>query len=359
MRVLVVEDASRLANKIAEGLRDHAIAVDVAYDGHEAAAKLNLTSCDVVVLDRDLPGIDGDTLCQTIVAAAEPAMILMLTAAGAAEDRVAGLSLGADDYLPKPFHFPELGSDASSESRKSSTPLQASATGSLRPRAGCNVAASTQRGWAGTRPPAALFGILHGMALYPTYPLCSPRLCLRPLGEPDVDSLVAYRSLPDVCRYVPFEPMDAAAVRERLHGPWGRSVLEAEGEALLLGVELISSGELIGDVMLRWTSATDRGGEIGYVLHPAYSGDGFATEAAHRLLHLAFDELGLHRVIARVDAENQASARLAARLGMRQEAHLIQNEWFKGRWSDELDFALLEAEWHAMNHDGCLVDPPN
>jgi DNA-binding response OmpR family regulator len=108
MRVLVVEDAPKLANKIAEGLRDHAIAVDVAYDGQEAAAKLNLNAYDVVVLDRDLPGIHGDTLCQTIVASDEPAMILMLTAAGAPHERVAGLSLGADDYLPKPFHFPEL-----------------------------------------------------------------------------------------------------------------------------------------------------------------------------------------------------------------------------------------------------------
>jgi DNA-binding response OmpR family regulator len=108
MRLLVVEDAPRLANAIAEGLRDQGIVVDVAYDGHEAAAKLNLTAYDVIVLDRDLPGIHGDTLCQMITDADETAMILMLTAAGAPEDRVNGLALGADDYLPKPFHFPEL-----------------------------------------------------------------------------------------------------------------------------------------------------------------------------------------------------------------------------------------------------------
>jgi DNA-binding response OmpR family regulator len=96
MRVLVVEDRPRFANRIAEGLRDQSMAVDVAYDGHEAAAKLNLNPYDVVVLDRDLPGIHGDTLCQ------------MLTAAGTPDDRVTGLALGADDYLPKPFHFPEL-----------------------------------------------------------------------------------------------------------------------------------------------------------------------------------------------------------------------------------------------------------
>jgi DNA-binding response OmpR family regulator len=108
MRVLVVEDAPRLANWIAEGLRDQGIAVDVAYDGNEASARLNVNPYDVVVLDRDLPGVHGDTLCQMIADSDEPAMILMLTASAAPDERVKGLALGADDYLPKPFHFPEL-----------------------------------------------------------------------------------------------------------------------------------------------------------------------------------------------------------------------------------------------------------
>jgi DNA-binding response OmpR family regulator len=108
MRVLVVEDIPRHANRIAEGLRDQGIAVDVAYDGHEAAAKINLNPYDVVVLDRDLPGIHGDQLCQLITHVEAPPMILMLTAAGAPAERVEGLALGADDYLAKPFHFPEL-----------------------------------------------------------------------------------------------------------------------------------------------------------------------------------------------------------------------------------------------------------
>jgi DNA-binding response OmpR family regulator len=108
MRVLVVEDVPRYANRIAEGLRDQGIAADVAYDGNEAASKLNVNPYEVVILDRDLPGIHGDQLCQIITASKDPAMILMLTAAGAPEDRVTGLELGADDYLRKPFHFPEL-----------------------------------------------------------------------------------------------------------------------------------------------------------------------------------------------------------------------------------------------------------
>jgi DNA-binding response OmpR family regulator len=108
MRILVVEDTPRLANTIAEGLRDHGMVVDIAYDGREGAAKLNLNPYEVVVLDRDLPGIHGDALCRMITDSPHPAMILMLTAASSPGERVTGLALGADDYLPKPFHFPEL-----------------------------------------------------------------------------------------------------------------------------------------------------------------------------------------------------------------------------------------------------------
>jgi DNA-binding response OmpR family regulator len=108
MRVLVAEDARALAAVLAEGLRDQGMAVDVAYDGLEAAAKLDLNPYDVIVLDRDLPGIHGDTLCQMITEHDQRVMVLMLTAAGAPGDRVSGLALGADDYLAKPFHFPEL-----------------------------------------------------------------------------------------------------------------------------------------------------------------------------------------------------------------------------------------------------------
>jgi DNA-binding response OmpR family regulator len=108
MRVLVAEDVPSLADDIAEGLRDNGFAVDVAYDGIDAAAKLDTYAYEVVVLDRDLPGIHGDVLCRMITEADKPSMVLMLTAADAPEDRVSGLGLGADDYLAKPFHFTEL-----------------------------------------------------------------------------------------------------------------------------------------------------------------------------------------------------------------------------------------------------------
>jgi DNA-binding response OmpR family regulator len=108
VRVLVVEDVRRLADDIAEGLRDQGIGADVAYDGLQAASKLDINAYDVVILDRDLPGIHGDVICHMIADGARPEMVLMLTASGTPGDRVAGLGMGADDYLSKPFHFPEL-----------------------------------------------------------------------------------------------------------------------------------------------------------------------------------------------------------------------------------------------------------
>ena len=108
MRVLVVEDSRTLAEIVVEGLRDEGMAVDIAHDGLEAATKLNRNTYEVVVLDRDLPGLHGDTLCRMITAGEGPTMVLMLTASGSPVERVSGLSLGADDYLAKPFHFPEL-----------------------------------------------------------------------------------------------------------------------------------------------------------------------------------------------------------------------------------------------------------
>jgi RimJ/RimL family protein N-acetyltransferase len=192
------------------------------------------------------------------------------------------------------------------------------------------------------------------VTLAPVYPVRTARLLLRPLTEADVPDLEEYRSLPEVCRYVPFGPQNAEDLAARLNGAWRHRSLEREGDSITLGAELMNSGKLIGDVMVRWLSAEHSGGEIGYVFSPAISGRGYAGEAAHAGLHLAFEDFGLHRVIARLAARNSASARLAARLGMRQEAHLRENEWFKGEWTDELDFAILAQEW-PQKLAGCPV----
>ncbi|MGH2376999.1 MAG: response regulator transcription factor [Candidatus Limnocylindria bacterium] len=108
MRVLVVEDEQLLADTIADGLRRQAMAVDVAYDGDAALERLAVNDYDVVVLDRDLPSVSGDQVCTTLVESGADTRILMLTAATAVTQRVAGLGLGADDYLTKPFAFAEL-----------------------------------------------------------------------------------------------------------------------------------------------------------------------------------------------------------------------------------------------------------
>jgi DNA-binding response OmpR family regulator len=108
MRVLVVEDERLLADAVAEGLRRQALAVDVAYDGEAALQRVAVNDYDVVVLDRDLPVVSGDEVCRRLVEARADARILMLTAATAVAQRVAGLGLGADDYLTKPFAFAEL-----------------------------------------------------------------------------------------------------------------------------------------------------------------------------------------------------------------------------------------------------------
>jgi DNA-binding response OmpR family regulator len=108
MRVLLVEDHAKLAMALASGLRQAGMAVDVVFDGNDALEHLAVTSYDVVVLDRDIPGVHGDDVCQAIAAGGSPSRVLMLTAAGAVGDRVEGLGIGADDYLPKPFDFAEL-----------------------------------------------------------------------------------------------------------------------------------------------------------------------------------------------------------------------------------------------------------
>ncbi len=108
MRVLLVEDHAKLAITLATGLRQAGIAVDVVFDGQDALDHLALTAYDVVVLDRDIPGVHGDEVCKRLVAEGSPSRVLMLTAAGLVEDRVEGLGIGADDYLAKPCDFTEL-----------------------------------------------------------------------------------------------------------------------------------------------------------------------------------------------------------------------------------------------------------
>jgi DNA-binding response OmpR family regulator len=123
MRVLVVEDHRRLATVLGNGLRREGMAVDLAFDGVEALAHVSVNRYDVVVLDRDIPGIHGDQVCRRLVAEQSETRVLMLTASSTIRDRVEGLELGADDYLPKPFDFSELVARVRALGRRSVTAL--------------------------------------------------------------------------------------------------------------------------------------------------------------------------------------------------------------------------------------------
>jgi RimJ/RimL family protein N-acetyltransferase len=118
-----------------------------------------------------------------------------------------------------------------------------------------------------------------------------------------------------------------------------------EGDWLSAAVIARETGQFVGDVSLQWVSDRHKTGEIGFIFDRAHQGRGYATEAARAFLAFAFEGMGFHRVIGRLEARNTASARVLEKLGMRREAHLVENEWVKGEWQSELVYAMLEHEW--------------
>jgi RimJ/RimL family protein N-acetyltransferase len=185
--------------------------------------------------------------------------------------------------------------------------------------------------------------------LRPSYPLRTARLELRSYRSADFDDLLAIESREDVNRYLYAEPGDAAAVRAGLDRKIGEAALEDEGRRLSLAVVDPADGRVVGEVHLDWLSRTHRQGEIGFVFHPDIQGRGYATEAADAVLRLAFVDLALHRVIGRLDHRNLGSARVLEKLGMRREAHFVHDEIFKGGWSDQIVYAMLDEEWTARH----------
>ncbi len=184
--------------------------------------------------------------------------------------------------------------------------------------------------------------------LKPDYPIRTPRLILRPYTSDDYTALYDIQSRPEVTRYLLFDTRDREQARASLELKMAASELNDEGGNLTMAVVLPQTGVLIGDVTLFWLSRANRQGEIGYVFHPDHGGRGYATEAAQVMLRLGFEDLGLHRIIGRLDARNTASGRVLERLGMRREAHFVHNEFLKGEWTDEVVYAMLENEWRAL-----------
>ncbi len=165
---------------------------------------------------------------------------------------------------------------------------------------------------------------------------------LRRLVTDDLAALHAIQSREDVTRWLYWEPRVLDEVREGLEGHITRS----EDEGVVLAVEPRGGGGLIGTVSLS-VDAGNHQGEIGFILHPDVQGRGYATEAARALLRVAFERYRLHRVCARLEPRNEASARVLERVGMRREALLVENEWVKGEWQSEAIYALLAREWES------------
>jgi RimJ/RimL family protein N-acetyltransferase len=179
--------------------------------------------------------------------------------------------------------------------------------------------------------------------LRPDYPIHTERLLLRPWQLEELDRFHALRGDPSVARYLYDEPLTVEQAAERLSQV--RSELSEPGGWMNIAVERARDGVLLGDVGLRWSSESHRQAEIGYTFMPEHQGHGYATEAAAALVDLAFEQLAVHRVEGRLDARNERSARVLERLGMRCQAHLVENELVKGEWTDELIFAVLDRDW--------------
>ena len=186
-----------------------------------------------------------------------------------------------------------------------------------------------------------------------TAPLVTPRLSLRLFTLDDVEDSYAYQSRDDVTKYMLYNALSRDEIVERIRIRLSTNGLANDGDFLVLAIELPATADaparVIGDVDIQLKSAANAQATIGWAMHPDFQGRGYAAEAAGALLDLAFDTVGLHRVYAELDPRNAASAALCVRLGMRHEAHLVDELFFKGEWGDTDVYAILDREWAARS----------
>ena len=181
-------------------------------------------------------------------------------------------------------------------------------------------------------------------------PLTTDRLRLRSYRETDAEAHLPIYSREDVSRFLLQDPWTPEVAETEIAKRLPRTGLETESRALALvietadGLDSLEGSRLVGDIALWLEEGSDEKAEIGWILDPAASGHGFATEAAIAVLNVAFDHYGLHRVFAQMDSRNTASANLARRIGMREEAHLRKDWWSKGEWTDTLIFGMLASD---------------
>jgi len=176
-------------------------------------------------------------------------------------------------------------------------------------------------------------------------PIETDRLLLRPFAPSDLEALHDILSREDVSRFLYWGPQSEEEVQARLTKMTAFRSIEAPGDTLRLAVLLKANGRVIGDVVLHWKDDQHRQGDVGFVVHPSHQRKGYATEATKPLLRVAFEDLGLHRVAGHLDPRNAASARVLEKLGMRREAHFVENEFVKDEWQSELVYAILDREW--------------
>jgi len=174
-------------------------------------------------------------------------------------------------------------------------------------------------------------------------PLVTERLTLRLMSEDDVDAVHDWMSDPEVVRYQLYDVRDRDTVAEKVAEYALARRLEGPGDYIQPAI--VVDGEVVGALYFTLSSVDDLTGEIGWALRRRHQGRGYAFEAARAVLGLAFEELGLHRVYAELDPRNAASVALCLRLGMRHEAHFVENLRFKGGWADTGIYGLLAREW--------------
>jgi RimJ/RimL family protein N-acetyltransferase len=173
----------------------------------------------------------------------------------------------------------------------------------------------------------------------------TPRLTLRPFALTDLDDLTIIYQHEEICRYLYWDPRDRAASLAALEKSVQRPIDIVDDNVLNVAVTIKGTNRVIGDFMLRWMKNEHRQGEIGGSLHPEFHHQGFASEVYTELLVIGFTLYELHRIVGRCDARNAASVRSLERVGLREEAHFIENEFVKGEWTDEIVMAIRKSEW--------------
>jgi RimJ/RimL family protein N-acetyltransferase len=180
-----------------------------------------------------------------------------------------------------------------------------------------------------------------------TLPIETERLLLRPFEPADIDDVARLHADPELVRWIPWGPRtreEAAAVLER---KLGKTSIGPDGDGLGLVATQREDGSFLGEFTLSVLSAADSCAELGFMLFAGHQGRGYATEGGRAVLAAAFGGYGLHRVIGRVEPRNAPSCRVLEKLGMRREAHFVENEWIKGEWQSEYTYAILDREWSA------------